>query len=191
MHRPAVEWRLPCGRYALRDAGDTRTHMRTPLRFPAAEGAGGVGVIHLRVSGVRAPAVTPAAPVCIPGHKVRLHRRQRSGGDGAVGEAAARTAGLFCVHTARQPKNVDRPRLSRDFPKNHPPNVHQLKAKGTTKKNYGTLQFLFMPVEHATRLRQARRPRGSKLGGEKLAHRELRARGRLVGKPRHPSLASS
>ena len=28
LHCPAVEWRLPCGRYALRDAGDTRIHMR-------------------------------------------------------------------------------------------------------------------------------------------------------------------
>ena len=62
LHCPTVKWRLPCGRYALWDAGDTRTHMRTPLRCAAAEGAGVWGVIHLRMSGVRAPAVTPAAP---------------------------------------------------------------------------------------------------------------------------------
>ena len=66
LHCPAVEWRMPCGRYALRDAGDTRTRVRTPLRFPATEGAVAVGCIHLRVSGVRAPAVTPAAPSWSP-----------------------------------------------------------------------------------------------------------------------------
>ena len=30
LHCPAVEWRLPCGRYALRDAGDTRIHNPHP-----------------------------------------------------------------------------------------------------------------------------------------------------------------
>ena len=88
MHCPAVEWRLPCGRYALRDAGDTRIHMRTPLRCAAAEGAAGcvfLGVIHLRVSKVRAPAPTPAAPVCIP--------VDRRGGRGVV---------RMCVYVCRQ-----------------------------------------------------------------------------------------
>ena len=71
LHCPSVEWRPPCGRYALRDAGDTRIHMRITHRCAAAEDAVVVGCIHLRLGGVRAPAAPSWSPA----------RRQGSSGD--------------------------------------------------------------------------------------------------------------
>ena len=66
MHCPAVEWRPPCGRYALRDTGDTRNHMRTPLRFPAAEGVAGEVELRPPRGELKTPADAPAAPVRAP-----------------------------------------------------------------------------------------------------------------------------